>query len=105
MDLLQEEELTGMKSQYAATIVGVSIVTYAVAIGLVMFVDRQKIKPLVTRLRVHFTFFGRKMRGPLEEEDPAAAGPSGGTEDQQTTQTAASRPWAALWASTALRFR
>ncbi|KAK4126391.1 hypothetical protein N657DRAFT_541105, partial [Parathielavia appendiculata] len=44
MDLLHEEELTGMKSQYAATIVAVSVVTYAVAIGLVMFVDRQKIK-------------------------------------------------------------
>ncbi|KAK4125706.1 hypothetical protein N657DRAFT_669935 [Parathielavia appendiculata] len=72
MDLLHEQELTVMKSQYAATMVAVAVVTYAVAIGLVVFVDCQKIKPLLTGVHAHFAFLARKLRQTFEKNDPAA---------------------------------
>ncbi|KAK4040038.1 hypothetical protein C8A01DRAFT_46610 [Parachaetomium inaequale] len=45
MDLLHDEKLAFLKSTYAATIVTASVVTYIVAFGLVLFVDRRKVVP------------------------------------------------------------
>jgi hypothetical protein len=104
MDLLHEEELTGMKSQYAATMVAVSVVTYAVAIGLVLFVDRQKIKPLLTELPVHL-HPSAEMLGRLFKKDAPRNGPSAETGDDKTGVDAKSGPWVAFWPSSGLRVR
>jgi hypothetical protein len=99
MDLLHEEELTGMKSQYAATMVAVSVVTYAVAIGLVLFVDRQKIKPLLAGLPAYLhPLAGMLWR--LWEKGARHYGPSA-----ETGEDAKSGPWAAPWPSPGLHLR
>ncbi|KAH6843422.1 hypothetical protein B0I37DRAFT_357382 [Chaetomium sp. MPI-CAGE-AT-0009] len=104
MDLLHEEELTGMKSQYAATMVAVSVVTYVVAIGLVMFVDRQKIRPLLSGLLANFVFLGHPLRYPFEKADPAA-GFAAETNAGKASKAATPGLWAALWASSGLNLR
>ncbi|KAK4119319.1 hypothetical protein N657DRAFT_260848 [Parathielavia appendiculata] len=104
MGLLHEEELTGIKSQYATTMVVVSVVTYAVAIGLVMFVDRRRIKPLLTGLLAHFHLLGRQLRHPFEKED-STGGPTAETDYGKEGREATFRRWAALWASSGLHRR
>lgn len=49
MDLLHEEALMGMKDQYTVTMVVVAVFTYIVAVSLVLFVDRQRIKPFIVQ--------------------------------------------------------
>lgn len=105
MDLLHEEELTGMKTQYAVTMVAVSVATYAVAVGLVVFVDRQKIKPLLDGLLAQFSFLGYKLQHPFDEKAGPAAESAAETtdkDDDKTSRAAASKPWAALRASLGL---
>lgn len=48
MDLLYDKELSGLKGKYTVTMVAVAASTYLVAVGLIMFVDRQKVIPSLT---------------------------------------------------------
>lgn len=48
MDLLHDKELRGMKGKYTVTMVVVAATTYLVAVGLILFVDRQKVMPSLT---------------------------------------------------------
>jgi hypothetical protein len=50
MDLMHDEKLVGMKSQYAVTMVLVAVSTYVAAVGLIALVDRR----LITRLKARF---------------------------------------------------
>jgi hypothetical protein len=50
MDLLHDEKLNYLKGPYTATIVTVSVATYIVALGFVLFVDRRKVMPYLIGL-------------------------------------------------------
>ncbi|AEO63032.1 uncharacterized protein THITE_2024308, partial [Thermothielavioides terrestris NRRL 8126] len=47
IDILTNQDLSSLKGQYAASTVVVSILTYLVAGGLMMFVDRREIKAYI----------------------------------------------------------
>ncbi|EAQ86287.1 predicted protein [Chaetomium globosum CBS 148.51] len=50
MDLVHDTDLSGLKRPYTITMVVVSLVTYMVVIGSILFVDRQKAIPYIVAL-------------------------------------------------------
>lgn len=70
MDLLHDREISFLRSQYAGAMVTVSVVTYVVAIGLVLFVDRRKVKPFLVKrlsnLGPSLSFQGKEKTGSHE---------------------------------------
>jgi hypothetical protein len=100
MDLLHEETLAGMKSQYTVTMVAVAVLTYMVSVSLVLFVDRRKIKPFILhRLSsiIPASLFSKK-------NNPATNN-SGGAEKQAEDQNSKAKPWSSFWASSSLNVR
>jgi hypothetical protein len=99
MDLLHEQELADMKYQYAKTIIAVSLATYGVAIGLVIFVDRQKIQPPFAGFLAHLPRFGNQSE---PQDGPSAETGEGEGKGGKDTKSGS---WAALWPSSGLRLR